>query len=140
MSIEEVMGKMQVEIEEGCYSGRHKIFSGEISRQGFRIARLLSYNNAFLPIVNGTFKAGQPGVSVMIKIQLHPLTKTFICAWDAGVLGFMGDFLWLLTGRMQMSPAHIIPIVLIIFPWVLASVKFRPEAAKEKQILINILK
>ena len=140
MSIEEVVEKMKAEIEDGGFSGRHKIVSGEISRQGFKIARLFSYSNAFVPIVHGTFKPGQSGVSVIVKIQLHPLTTIFICAWYAAMLGFMGDFSGLLTGRMQIHPEHLIQIMLIIFPWVLASVKFWPEAAEDKRMLIDILK
>ena len=133
MSIEEIIERLEAEIEPSGFSHQHKAFQGEISREGFKITRFLRYPNAFLPIVRGTFKPGQSGVSVAIKMGLHPLATIFMCAWYACILGFMGDFLKLLKGQVQIHPTDFIPIVLLIFPWAMTSTGFWFEAKRKNK-------
>jgi len=104
MSIEEIIERLEAEIEPSGFSHQHKAFQGEISREGFKITRFLRYHNSFIPIVRGTFKPGQSGVTVAIKMGLHQLATIFMCAWYACILGFMGDFIKLLKGQTSLSP------------------------------------
>lgn len=140
MSLEEIIERLNAEIEHSGLFRQHKAFQGEISREGFKITRSIRSHNFSLPIVRGSFKPGQSGVSVAIKMGLHPLATIFLCVWYACILGFMGDFIKLLKGRVQIHPTDFIPIVLLIFPWAMASAGFWFEAKEEKQMLINILK
>ncbi len=69
MSPEEIVASLNAEIDPAKWfrhSPGHKTFQGDISRDGFKITRVIHYRNSFLPIIRGTFRPGQSGSRAFI--------------------------------------------------------------------------
>src|SRR4051812_22168859 len=47
-------------------------FEGVVTSNGFKINRVLSYRNTFVPLLNGKFEAVEGGTRVVMMINLHP--------------------------------------------------------------------
>jgi hypothetical protein len=122
-------------------SSNHLPFQGDISRDGFRITRIIHYRNSFLPIVSGKYFPGPSGIVVEIWMGLHPLVIVFMCVWFGGVgFGAFAMLSGLVTGQVQASPILLIPFGMLLFGWALVSGGFWFEAKKQKRMLIEMFK
>ena len=143
IQLEEVVRRLEEQIEPAKWfriSHTHKFFQGEVSREGFKITRIVHYRNSFLPVIRGTFKQGEPGVTVLIRMRLHPFVTAFMYFWFGGVsLGILAVIAGLLSGQTKIQPMMIIPFGMIIIGWALITGGFWFEAKKQKAMLIAML-
>jgi len=119
----------------------HAPFQGDISRDGFRITRIVHYRNSFLPVVTGKFLAGDSGTKVAIRLGLHPVVTAFMCVWF-GIVGLavVVALAGLPSGLAPTSPVPLIPLGMLVLGWALVSGGFWFEAKKQKRMLIEMFK
>jgi hypothetical protein len=114
MSVDDVVEALKTKIEPKRWfrlSPSHASFQGTISRDGFKITRIIQYRNSFLPIVTGRFLPGNSGIKVAIRLGLHPLVVAFLCVWFGGVgIAAIAAIFVLLTRQTQAAPLLLIPI------------------------------
>lgn len=56
-------------------------FQGETQLAGFKLWRIISYRNSFLPIIVGTVAAAPRGSVISITFRLHRLVLGFLAVW-----------------------------------------------------------
>ena len=144
LTLEETITALKAEVEPKrwlrWFSRDHALFEGDVSRDGFKIMRIINYRNSFLPVISGTFKQSQNGINVMIRMGLHPFVMAFMCIWFGGViLGLFAVGFGLASSKMSLSFPLLIPPAMLIFGWVLVSGSFWFEARKAKPQLLSIL-
>jgi hypothetical protein len=120
-------------------TSKHPTFQGELTNDGFKISRIIHYRNSFLPVVHGTFRAGNSGRIVSIKMRLNLFVAVFMCVWFSGVgLAMLAFTVGFLNGKIQPSPMLLIPFGMLVFGWALVSGGFWFEAKKQKPLLIEM--
>jgi len=116
-----------------------KPYQGEIGDRAFQISRIISYRNSFLPLINGRITPEETGSKIEIFISLDPLVFIFMLVW-LGMVGNMGILFLLATlGEGNFEPAALIPLGMFLFGFLLVFVGFKPEAAKAKKFLRELL-
>jgi len=122
------------------FFSKHKTFEGELTQDGFKVMRIISHRNSFLPVITGKFIAGQSGSTISIKMRLHAFTSAFLCVWFGGdILGIAIVLIGLASGRVMPTIHLIIPFGMFVFGFVMVVSCFWPEAKKAKGILTEIL-
>jgi hypothetical protein len=144
LTLEETITALKAQVEPKkwlrWFSRDHAIFEGDVSRDGFKIMRIIHYRNSFMPVIRGTFKQGQNGINVTIRMGLHPFVMAFMCVWFGGVtVGLFAVGAGLSNANISLSPPLLIPIAMLIFGWVMVSGGFWFEASKAKPQLLSIL-
>lgn len=145
MSAPEVKERMMKHAEPKkwlrLFSAECKFFQGECSDSGFKLSRIISYRNSFLPIINGKFEEGVNGMKINISISLHPLVIAFMLLWFVGLgmtcLGLLFNFI---TSPTNSRPAFVVPVGFLLFGWGLMWIGFWPEVRKAKEKLNLIFK
>ena len=134
LSLEEIIAALKKEVEPKKFlrlSWRnYAFFEGDVSREGFKITRIIKYRNSFAPIIRGTFKQSPTGTSVLIRMSLHPFVIVFLCIW-LGV--FISCFL------AQHYPLFVPVMIILIFISVMVLGGFWYEVQETKPKLISIL-
>ncbi|HMN29117.1 MAG TPA: hypothetical protein PKE45_13275 [Caldilineaceae bacterium] len=114
-----------------------KPFEGEITVDGFRISRSISYRNSVLPVITGRFSASARGTRIEIRMSLHPVVVLFAFVWLSGVgscalisVGswFTGDF----------ETVSLIPPVMLVFFYLMVMGGFWWEANQAEPLLIRL--
>ncbi len=119
-TVDEVLRRFRDDVEphrwlRNPFSRKHKTFQGQIVGLGFRIRRIIHYNNSFLPVVRGEVRPGGLGARVEITMRLEAFVIGFLCVWfgmlflfaamglahgireTTGIVGIFGLFGYLLT-------------------------------------------
>jgi hypothetical protein len=65
----------------------NKIYQGEISVTGFKISRIISYQNSFLPIIYGNFSETEEGTEIKMILLPHWFVIIFFLVWCIGFFG-----------------------------------------------------
>ncbi len=142
LTLEETITALKAQVEPKkwmrWFSRDHAIFEGDISRDGFKIVRIIHYRNSFMPVIRGTFKQSQNGINVMIRMGLHPFVMAFMCVWFGSVFfGLLAAGAGLDSNKLSLS----IPLlIMLIFGWVMVYGGFWFEARKAKPQLLSILR
>ena len=122
------------------FRGGSKYFEGDVSDSGFKLTRIISYRNSFLPIIKGSFEERASGLKVDVSMSMHPFVIAFMLFWFGGVgIGFITMLFSFIKSPTNFHPASLIPAGMLLFGWVLVSVGFWPEARKAKEKLNEIL-
>ena len=111
----------------------NKKFQGNISDEGFRVTRIISYRNSFLPTLNGSFQENAEGTDLVIKLEI----SNFVIAFMVVLLFFFG-----LQTSLSFSKGNGIffeIIFLIAFFGIVPILTFKLEAKRAKEILTDIL-
>ena len=116
----------------------HKTFQGTITRDGFKITRIINYRNSFLPIISGFLHPGPSGISVAIRMRLHPIITAFMFVWFGVALGIVAFIAALFGRQTEEHLVLLIPFGMLFFGWALMSGVFWFEAKKTKPILIEM--
>ena len=142
LSPEEIVASLRSAIEPARmfrFSSKHATFQGELTSDGFKMSRIIHYRNSFLPVVHGTFRAGDSGRIVSIKMRLNLFVAAFMCIWFTGVgLAVLAFTVGFLRGKIQPSPMLLIPFGMLVFGWALVSGGFWSEARKQKRMLVEM--
>ena len=65
----------------------NKIYQGEISDTEFKISRIISYKNSFLPIIYGNLSETEEGTEIIMKLMPHWFVVIFFLVWCIGFFG-----------------------------------------------------
>lgn len=120
--------------------GGDKYFEGEVSDIGFKLSRIISYRNSFLPIIKGSFEESASGLKINISMSMHPFVNAFMLIWFGGVgIGFFATIFSFLKSPTDFHSAFFVPAGMLLFGWGLVSIGFWSEARKAKEKLKTIL-
>jgi hypothetical protein len=114
----------------------HKTFEGQLAQDGFKITRIISHGNAFLPVITGKFAAGQSGTTISIKMRIPVFAAAFMCFWFAGVgIGVFDTLVGLAMDQTPSVARCLIAFAMPILGYVLVVACFWPEAKRARRVL-----
>jgi hypothetical protein len=64
----------------------NKKYQGEIFDDGFKVSRIISDRNSFLPTLNGSFKENADGTDIVVKFELSNSVIAFMIVFGLGIL------------------------------------------------------
>lgn len=125
----------------GSSSSRY-YFEGELYESGFKINRIISYRNSFLPQINGEIKALRFGCTITLKLKLHLFVRIF------GIIWFTGVFIACIATLSIIFAAPFSEINFAIFaPTMMFAIGclafvggFKFESIKSRKFLLQLLK
>ncbi len=121
------------------FTNPDKPYQGEIGDRAFQIVRIINYRNSFLPLINGRITPEGTGSQIEISMSLHPVVFIFMLVW-LGMVGNIGIlFLIAALSEGTFEPAALVPLGMFLFVCLLVFVGFKPEAAKAKKFLRELL-
>jgi hypothetical protein len=123
----------------GIFSrGSTKSYQGQIHGQTFKIQRIISYRNSFLPRINGVIERDSDGMAIKVKMKLHTFVIVFLSIWCGGVgLGCLA-FLSQVFSNSEFIPATLISFGMLLFVYLLTMGCFKFESNKSKMDLQTI--
>ncbi len=108
-----------------------KHYQGDIYDNGFKVSRIISYKNSFLPILHGSFQRNGDGTDIIIKMKLHKFITVFMIIWIFGFGAVSSAF----EGKGNFLPLIILVVFLGIIP-----LSFHWEGKKAKTYFNGIFK
>lgn len=111
-------------------------FSGHVNEREFEITKNISYQNSFLPVIEGKIEQISTGARVTISMRLHLAVICFMFIWFSGVSIACIEVLVHLD---RFSMPMLIPFGMLIFGVLIVSGGFWFEASKQKLRLIELL-
>ncbi len=122
-------------------SANGKKYRGEFSFTNFRIWRIISYRNSFLPIIEGQIEPSPSGSRIAITMRLHRLVAAFMLFWLGGVsIGLVSFFVAAMKGRVEPLPTFLVPLGMLLFGIAMTSGAFWWEVRKTKPALMELFK
>jgi hypothetical protein len=116
-----------------------KKFQGEFSSSGFKIMRIISYRNSFLPVIEGTVTPTISGSRISVTMRLHRYVGIFMLLWLGGVsIGLVTFLLAVLNGKTEPLPTLLVPLGMLLFGIVMTSGCFWWEARKTKPVIMEM--
>ncbi|MDG1333923.1 MAG: hypothetical protein P8P74_16415 [Crocinitomicaceae bacterium] len=67
-------------------SSSSKYFEGSLHENGFKINRIISYRNSFLPTIIGEIESLKFGTTLSLKLRLNAITLVIGAVWLAGII------------------------------------------------------
>jgi hypothetical protein len=115
-----------------------RAFEGEVNAPEFRIRRLISYRNSFLPEIRGRIVPTKDGSRLDATLRLHGFVIAFLLVWFALAFLIGGSYVAhaLATGAIGDAA---VSIGIFAFAWILTSGAFTFEAHKARTILRELL-
>ena len=111
-------------------SANEKRFQGAADDNGFKIQRVLGYNNVFAPVSTGVVQGAGAGSQIVVKMQPH-----------VGALALFGGLLALGTFGMVLAGGELwMPLVLVAMLYVMVMFGFWFEAGKQERTLREIFR
>jgi hypothetical protein len=114
-----------------------KPYRGQIGEHSFKISRIISYRNSFLPQIEGRIQAHGRGSQIDIEMKLHIAVIIFMCFW-LGTIGQVALLSLFTLFQDDFEPAFLIPLGMVIFGIALPWVGFLPQANASKIFLIEL--
>ena len=116
-----------------------KPYEGSINGSEFKVNRIINYRNSFIPIISGFISQTTRGSRVMVKMRLHAFVYVFMAVW-LGATGYIFSSWSIssLTGDTFELEA-LMPLGMLVFGYLLATISFQVEAIKAKKDLAKIL-
>ena len=115
-----------------------KDYEGCISKQQFKINRIISYRNSFLPRIKGTIQTDAQGTSIHVKMRLHLTVIIFLTIWCGGVGAGFITFLSYSIVSNEFNPGIPGTIGMLIFAYTLTMGGFKFESKKSKNYLSSL--
>jgi hypothetical protein len=114
-----------------------KPYQGQIGEHSFKISRIISYRNSFLPQIEGRIQPHGRGSQIEIEMKLHSIVIIFMCVWLSLVGQFALMFLVVLF-QEDFEPAFLIPVGMFLFGLALPRIGFSIEANGSKNFLLEL--
>jgi hypothetical protein len=114
-------------------------YVGKVDDKGFKIWRVITGRNSFLPQIAGHIKADLSGTKIEVKMRLHPVVGIFMIAWFGGVGFACAMTIWSWWQGEEFELTQLLTFVMIAFGVVLILVGFKPESTRAKKDLEKIL-
>lgn len=120
-----------------------KPYEGVVEDNRFEISRIIDYRNSFLPVIIGEVSDDIVHTAVRIRMRLNIAVAVFMLFWFTGVtVGFI-VFLILLTKSLffggKFEVVMLVPMVMLVFGFLLVNWGFRSEANKSRKFLQALL-
>lgn len=116
-----------------------KKFGGTVNGNVFQIQRIISYRNSFLPKIDITLAQYLSGSKATITFRLLPFVAIFIGFWLA-IVAFAGIALAFFSNNNEdIAFAKFIPVLMIVFGYVMTILAFNYELNKAKEELEKII-
>lgn len=120
--------------------GDHKYFEGECSEAGFKLRRVIQYQNSFLPVINGRIIREGAGSLIKVQMRLHVFAAAFMAFW-------FGTLVWIslsatpnfFANLAKADHAALLTIAMGVFGVALMSGGFWFEASKQQDKLVELL-
>lgn len=143
LNVDKVITLLKLEVEQKKwfrFSHQHKLFEGNVSRDGFKINRIIHYHNAFFPVIRGRFHVTALGTIVKIRMSLLLYSLLFMC-FLFGVLiwGILATTVGFIFDKSVFLPGLPFALFILIIGWLLMSYGFWKEVNKVKPLLIKII-
>jgi hypothetical protein len=105
-----------------------KPYEGTISGNTFKISRIITGRNSFLPIIEGDIYSQPFGCSIKIRMSLHKIVLAFMILWlwTTGSIGMFALFAWFV--EPSVGPIFLPILGMFIFAWLLCLIPFKIEA------------
>lgn len=104
-------------------------FKGEVGEDHFKIMRNIRYQNSFLPIISGRIVDNYPGTNIHVRMRAAISVYIFMAIWFTAV-GF--GLYFTLREMVMMS---FIPMIMLVFGYLLMFLGYKFEARKARRIL-----
>ena len=91
----------------------HKDYQGDIDGWKFDIIRIINYRNPFLPRIKGKLVESPNGMTVNLKMRLHPIVLIFLLFWS-GIPSYI--FVSVLVSSIESATFDLEILFLLIFP------------------------
>ncbi len=145
LSQKEALSRLSDRIERklnfGTYSSR-KIFIGNVEGNRFKISRIISGKNSFLPIIDGVIEAKNNGSVIEMIMRVNAFVLIFMAVWFTGVLlGCVGVGVSIIKNMahgLQISEIQAVPFVMLVFGVGLFTIPFWLEVKFAKNELNKI--
>jgi len=113
-------------------------FEGKVYDDGFKIQRIISGRNSFLPIIIGKIKNTSTGSIIHIKMRLHYLVTAFMSIWlsMAGLFFILGISMYLQDNDSIFIALS--ALAMFFFGAILTWGVFWYEVNKQGPMIINI--
>jgi len=116
-----------------------KPYEGTISGNTFKISRIITGRNSFLPIIEGYIHSQPFGCSIKIRMSLHKIVLAFMMLWlwTTGSIGMFALFAWFV--EPSVGPIFLPILGMFLFAWVLCLIPFKIEAKSATKFLSILL-
>jgi hypothetical protein len=113
-------------------------YEGTIKSNEFKISRIISYRNSFLPVIRGSVSSFLNQREITISMGLNLFVKVFMIIWLS--LSLFASLLILvefLNGSVHTNwlPEKFIPLLMVVFGYVMMILAFKFESRKSKKDL-----
>ncbi len=116
-----------------------KPYEGTISDNTFKISRIITGRNSFLPMIEGEIYSKPFGCSIKVRMSLHKIVLAFMILWlwTTGSIGMFSLFAWFVEPSVG---AIFVPILgMFFFGWFLCLIPFKIEAKSAIKFLSILL-
>jgi len=115
-------------------------FEGTVTRNEFRIYRVIGYRNSFRPRISGTVSPDGHGSRISVTMQLHEAVAVFMVIW-LGIVFWVcvAFFTAVLEGSASFEPPLLIAPGMLVFGWLLCLGGFGFEARKAERLITSLV-
>jgi len=114
---------------------KSKPYEGKLNGMKFKINRIISYRNSFLPVITGDMRNQISGITIMVKMRLHLFVFLFLILW----FGFAGfGIIITLTYAFKNEDFNLwvlVPTGMFIAAYIGIMAAFKYESSKSKKDL-----
>jgi hypothetical protein len=116
-----------------------KPYEGTISGNTFKISRIITGRNSFLPMIEGEIYSQPFGCSIKIRMSLHNIVLAFMILWlwTTGFIGMFSLCVWIVD--RSVGPIFIPILGMFLFGWFLCLIPFKIEAKAARKFLSVLL-
>lgn len=116
-----------------------KPYEGTISGNTFKISRIITGRNSFLPIIKGEIHSQPFGCSIKIRMSLHTIVIAFMILWlwTTGSIGLFSLCAWFV--EPSVGPIFVPILGMFLFGWLLCLIPFKVEAKAATKFLSILL-
>ncbi|WP_312287182.1 hypothetical protein [Chryseobacterium gleum] len=109
-----------------------KDYEGSANNNGFEISRVIQYRNSFLPQINGKIQNENNGTQIQVTMSLHAFVLVFLLFWCSIAVGI---FIMIGSTEKKMSVEFFMPLLMLLFVYILTMTGFKTESKKSKEYL-----
>lgn len=109
-----------------------KDYEGSVNNNSFEISRVIQYRNSFLPQISGIIQKNNYGTEIEVTMKLHVFVLVFLLFWCSIAVGI---FIMIGSTGKKMSVEFFMPLLMLLFVYILTMAGFKAESKKSKEYL-----
>lgn len=141
LSQQEIIKRLSDVVEPKKISFRRnhtKDYEGSVDTDSFDISRVINYRNSFLPQIYGIIQKNNDRTEIQVTMSLDGFVFLFTIAWCLMASSFFVIVLMKGIRDKGITIEFFIPLVMLLFMYVLTMVCFKIESQKSKEYLRKI--